>query len=256
MLLRKPLSIRSDILSITGTSEEYFADTWLHAFQMPQNHQLTMAIASPTFCSSTNKTPSEYAISRLGTIIAEKHHLEEEQKPKDFYTRVFSLIQEGLQKRSIKTNTDMTTSLLVVTIDDSNIAHYCNAGYCKALLWNKNSLFSLTPTSNSDSQISLPLGMIDPIKLSVTKPEIEYSQVRLRKCNAIVLLSPGIIEKNDMPQKIKKILFDNSDTKVLCHRIMDAYQKSMQGSQEQESSDVDDSHGEDSKTIIGCIYIG
>ncbi|MDD4614299.1 MAG: SpoIIE family protein phosphatase, partial [Caldisericia bacterium] len=194
-------------------------------------------------------------ISRLGTIIAEKHHVEEEQKPKDFYVRVFSLIQEGLQKRSITTNTDMTTSLLALTIDDANIAHYCNAGYCKALLWNKNSLFSLTPTSNPDNQISLPLGMIDPIKLSITKPEIEYSQVRLKRGNSIVLLSPGIIEKNDMPQRIKKILVESKDTKVICHRIMETYQTSLTEAQNPEDTVPTSSFHENIATIIGCIYI-
>lgn len=256
MLLSKSLSIRSDILSKTGSIENCFADTWLHAFQMPHNHQLTMAIASPTFCSSINKTPSEYAISRLGTIIAEKHHVEEEQKPQDFYARVFSLIQEGLQKRSITTNTDMTTSLLVLTIDDSNTAHYCNAGYCKALLWNKNSLFSLAPTANSDSQISLPLGMIDPIKLSITKPEIEYAQVRLKRGNAIILLSPRIVEKNEMPQKIKKILMENKDTKVICHRIIETYQTSFPDAQNENEMSPRDSVPENAATIIGCIYVG
>jgi serine/threonine protein phosphatase PrpC len=247
MLLRKPLSIRSDICSKIGTVEKTYADTWLHAFQMPENYQITMAIASPIFCSSANSAPSEYAISRLGTMIAEKHHFVEDAKPKDSCDRIFSLIQEGLQKRSITTNTDMTTSLLLVAIDNTNIAHYCNAGYCKALLWNKGSLYGLTSSSRVEQEMSLPLGMIDPIKLSITKPEIEYTQVHLKRGNAIVVLSPGIIEKHSMPQGIKKILQENKEPKVICHHIIETYQAILSEKIESETSDS-------TEIMVGCIY--
>ncbi|HXK51955.1 MAG TPA: SpoIIE family protein phosphatase [Caldisericia bacterium] len=249
MLLRKPLSIRSDICSKIGSIEKTFADTWLHAFQMPENYQITMAIASTIFCSSANSIPSEYAISRVGTMIAEKHHFVEDTKPKDSYDRIFSLIQEGLQKRSITTNTDMTTSLLLVAVDNTNIVHYSNAGYCKALLWNKGSLYGITSNSRIEQEMSLPLGMIDPIKLSITKPEIEYTQIHLKKGNAIIVLSPGIIEKQPMPQNMKKILQENKDTKVICHRIIETYQALLSEKRESEAESADST-----EIMVGCIY--
>ncbi len=249
MLLRKLLSIRSDICSKIGSVEKNYADTWLHAFQMPENYQITMAIASPIFCSSANSTPSEYAIFRVGTMIAENHHFVEDAKPKDSFDRIFSLIQEGLQKRSITTNADMTTSLLLMAIDNTNIAHYCNAGYCKALFWNKGFLYGLTSNSRVEQEMSLPLGMIDPIKLSITKPEIEYTQVRVKRGNAIIILSPGIIEKHPMPQNIKRILQENKDTKVICHRIIEAYQAIPSEKSESEEGTLDSS-----EILVGCIY--
>ena len=143
----------------------------------------------------------------------------------------------------------MTTSILLVAVDNTNIVHYSNAGYCKALLWNKGSLYGITSNSRIEQEMSLPLGMIDPIKLSITKPEIEYTQIHLKKGNAIIVLSPGIIEKQPMPQNMKKILQENKDTKVICHRIIETYQALLSEKRESEAESADST-----EIMVGCIY--
>ena len=255
MLFTHPKKIISEIISKLGGVEKSYADTWLQAFQMPSEHILSMALSSHLFCSSSDTQPSIYAISRLGTLLAEKREQVEEKTNADFFLSLFASIHEGLQKRTLSTENDMTTSLLLVTINDNFELLCLNAGYCKALLYRKHRLFSIEPsTSKQEDQMSLPLGMIDPIKLSYTKPEVAYTQQKLKKGDVVLLLSPDIMEQSGAPKSLLQVCEQNKDPSVICHRILDIFQTD-------DTSDSTEPFAQntvkldDSENIAGCIRV-
>ncbi|MCK5849149.1 MAG: SpoIIE family protein phosphatase [Caldisericia bacterium] len=243
MLFQNQKKIISEIVSKEGSTQKTYADTWLQAFQMPLNYKLSIAISNHLYTSSSNDAPSRYAISRLGTLISENRNTDNLMNPEEFFQNLFSIIHSGLQKRSIESGKEMTTSLILCSVTNNDELFCCNAGYCKALLYNHKHLYKLNESgrSSGDQEMPLPIGYTNPLDLTITPTEIEFTSYKLKKGDIIVILSPGIQEEKEMTNAIKTVLDQSKDPSVICHRIIQAYQ-------ENKSTD-----SEEIETTVGCI---
>jgi serine/threonine protein phosphatase PrpC len=243
MLFQNQKKIISEIVSKEGSTKKMYADTWLQAFQMPLNYKLSLAISNHLYTSSINDSPSRYAISRLSTLLAENRSTSNSMKPQEFFQDLFSIIHGGLQKRSFESGQEMTTSLILCSVTDNDELYCCNSGYCKALLYNHKHLYKLSESgqSSGDQEMHLPIGHTNPLDLSITPIEIEFTAYKLKKGDIVIILSPGIQEEKEMTPVIKTILDQNKDPSVICHRIIQAYQ---------ENKSID---SEEIETTVGCI---